>query len=203
VLDRYARQVTTRIIVPHRGLRAAKTRLEPVLSTDERIALAERLLRHVLDVATATAETVVISPSEALGPLVERFGARLVVQRGLGLNTGLAQARAQALDDGVTLLGVLHGDLPNIATDDVEALLAAAPTPRGVAIATDKTGSGTNGLALRPPDVLRFSFGIGSFAKHRAAAGTLPFVVVDRPGLAFDLDTPEDLARWLEMGDAA
>jgi hypothetical protein len=27
--------------------------------------------------------------------------------------------------------------------------------------------------------------------------------VVDRPGLAFDLDTPQDLARWLELGDAA
>jgi hypothetical protein len=24
-----------------------------------------------------------------------------------------------------------------------------------------------------------------------------------RPGLAFDLDTPEDLARWLELGSAA
>ena len=77
------------------------------------------------------------------------------------------------------------------------------PARRGVAIAPDKTGRGTNALALRPPDALRFSFGIDSFAKHRAAAGALPFVVVDRPGLAFDLDTPEDLARWLEMGDAA
>jgi 2-phospho-L-lactate guanylyltransferase len=195
--------VSTRIIVPHRGLRAAKTRLEPVLSPDARTALAEQLLRHVLDVAVEVAETVVISPSLALGPLVEACGSRLVVQRGMGLNAGLDQARADALADGVSLLGVLHGDLPNLTTDDVEALLAAAPTPRGVAIATDKTGTGTNGLALRPPYALRFAFGVGSFAKHRAAAGTLPFVVVDRPGLAFDLDTPADLARWLELGDAA
>jgi hypothetical protein len=28
-------------------------------------------------------------------------------------------------------------------------------------------------------------------------------VEVQRPGLAFDLDTPADLARWIELGDAA
>jgi len=26
---------------------------------------------------------------------------------------------------------------------------------------------------------------------------------VERDGLAFDLDTPQDLARWLELGSAA
>ncbi|HEX5396002.1 MAG TPA: 2-phospho-L-lactate guanylyltransferase [Candidatus Limnocylindria bacterium] len=195
--------MSIRIIVPHRGLGVAKTRLEPVLSPDARTALADQLLRHVLGVAVGVAETVVISPSLDLGPLVEACGSRLVVQRGMGLNAGLDQARADALADGISLLGVLHGDLPNLTAEDVEMLLAAAPTPRGVAIATDKTGSGTNGLALRPPSALRFSFGVDSFAKHRAAAAALPFVVVDRPGLAFDLDTPADLARWLELGDAA
>jgi hypothetical protein len=28
-------------------------------------------------------------------------------------------------------------------------------------------------------------------------------VAFSRAGLAFDLDTPEDLVRWLELGDAA
>lgn len=195
--------MTTRIIVPHRGLAVAKTRLAPVLASDERGALAERLLRHVLATAVAVCEVVVISPSASLASLVDASGARLVVQRGMGLNAGLDQARSEAVADGVTRLAVLHGDLPNLQTDDVAALLAAAPTPRGVAIAPDKTGAGTNGLVLQPADVIEFGFGIGSFARHRAAAGSLPFVVVDRPGLAFDLDTPADLARWLELGDAA
>jgi len=70
-------------------------------------------------------------------------------------------------------------------------------------IAADKTGRGTNALALRPPDVIDFRFGVGSLAAHIAQADGLPLSVVDRPGLAFDLDTPADLARWLEMGDAA
>ena len=198
--------MSVRIIVPHRGLAAAKTRLAPVLDDGEREALARRLLVQVLGVAhQACGDVVVITPSEALEPLVTTAGARLVVQRGLGLNAGLEQARQEAIADGVTTLAILHGDLPNLTTDDVAALLDALPEGGGVAIAPDRAGSGTNALALRPPDAIDFGFGVGSFGAHAAAAKAagIPLVEVHRPGLAFDLDTPADLARWLELGDAA
>jgi 2-phospho-L-lactate guanylyltransferase len=198
--------VSVRIIVPHRGLAAAKTRLAPVLDDGEREALALRLLKRVLRVVhEACDDTVVITPSAALEPIVAASGARLVVQRGLGLNAGLEQACAEALADGVTTLVVLHGDLPNLAADEVRALVAAVPGPKGVAIAPDRGGTGTNGLALQPPDAIGFAFGIGSRAAHAALAerAGIPYVEVHRPGLAFDVDTPTDLARWLELGDAA
>jgi 2-phospho-L-lactate/phosphoenolpyruvate guanylyltransferase len=198
--------VSVRIIVPHRGLAAAKTRLAPVLDDGEREALARRLLVQVLGVAhQACGDVVVITPSEALEPLVVAAGARLVVQRGLGLNAGLEQARQEAIADGVTTLVILNGDLPNLTTDDVAALIDSLPGAEGVAIAPDRAESGTNALALRPPDAIDFKFGVGSFAAHAAAAeaAAVPLVEVHRPGLAFDLDTPADLARWLELGDAA
>ena len=195
-----------RIIVPHRGLSAAKTRLAPMLDPEERVALARTLLAGVLRVARQAADDVVIiSPASALEPIAAEAGARLVVQRGMGLNAGLDQARAEAVADGVELLAVLHGDLPNLSPDDVLALLAAVDGDRGVAIAPDRKETGTNGLALRPPGVIGFRFGDGSFAAHAAeatGAGLEP-AVVRRAGMAFDLDTPEDLARWLELGDAA
>lgn len=195
-----------RIIVPHRGLAVAKTRLAPVLEPAERVALARDLLERVLRVVRAAVDdVVVITPSEALAAIVEPIGAALVVQRGMGLNTGLEQARREAVSEGIGLLGVLHGDLPNLSSDDVRALLAATPSPRGVTIAPDRSGSGTNALALRPADAIGFAFGEGSFAAHRAAvdAAGADVAVLERPGLAFDLDTPADLARWIELGDAA
>jgi 2-phospho-L-lactate guanylyltransferase len=74
-----------------------------------------------------------------------------------------------------------------------------------VAIAPDRAGTGTNGLVLRPPGVIGFRFGKGSFALHleEVERAGVPLVAVNRAGLAFDLDTPQDLARWLELGDAA
>jgi 2-phospho-L-lactate guanylyltransferase len=200
--------VTTRIIVPHRGLEAAKTRLATSLAPEERMLLASQLLRRVLGVVRQVCdEVVVITPSRALAEIVEPTGARLVVQRGMGLNEGLEQARFDALVDDIETLVVLHGDLPNLRPSDVETLLGALPTgdAPAVAIAPDRAGTGTNGLVLRPPGVIRFRFGTGSFAAHleEVRHAGVPLVAVNKAGLAFDLDTPEDLARWLELGDAA
>lgn len=198
---------STRIIVPHRGLGASKTRLAGSLTPDERRDLARRLLERVLRVARkACADVVVISPSRELVEVVEPTGARLVVQRGMGLNEGLEQARFDALYDDVETLVVLHGDLPNLQPADVEALVGALPAGGpGVAIAPDRAGTGTNGLVLRPPGVIGFRFGVGSFHAHldEVERARVPLVAVNRAGLAFDLDTPQDLARWLELGDAA
>ena len=199
--------VTLRIIVPHRGLEAAKTRLAPSLSPEDREALARQLLERVLSVAReAYDDVVVISPSRELASVVDPTGARLIVQRGMGLNAGLEQARFDALVDDIDTLAILHGDLPNIRPADVEALVAALPQGQpGVAIAPDRAGTGTNGLALRPPGVIGFRFGTGSFSAHLAEAerAGVPVIAVNRSGLAFDLDTPADLARWLNLGDAA
>jgi 2-phospho-L-lactate/phosphoenolpyruvate guanylyltransferase len=200
--------VSLRIIVPHRGLEAAKTRLAPTLDPSERVMLASQLLQRVLAVSREVSDdVVVISPSRPLVEIVEAAGARLSVQRGMGLNEGLDQARSEALLDGIDELVVLHGDLPNLRADDIRSLIAALPADDvpGVAIAPDRAGTGTNALALRPPGVINFRFGVGSFAAHAAEVDRagVTCVAVDRAGLAFDLDTPEDLARWLELGDAA
>jgi len=195
--------VTTRVIVPHRGLDASKSRLSPVLSPDERGDLAAHILRRVLRIARqAVPDVVVISPSPDLGELVEATGARLLVQRGMGLNSGLDQAREAATADGVETLVVLHGDLPELDVPEIQALIAAVPLEGGVAIAPDRAGSGTNGLALRPPSAIPFRFGVDSFSAHQEAARSagVPSAIVRRSGLAFDLDTPDDLSEWLRSG---
>ena len=59
---------------------------------------------------------------------------------------------------------------------------------------TDRHGTGTNALGLRPPDVIDVAFGPGSRAAHRprAEAAGVRYVEIDGP-LAVDLDTPDDL----------
>ena len=120
--------MTTRIIVPHRGLEHAKSRLAGVLEPAQRAQVAERLLRHVLDAAVATGhEVVVISPEGELEPLVRSARARLTVQHGLGLNSGLRESRSEAVREGVTRLAVVHGDLPELSAEDVTELYEGPP----------------------------------------------------------------------------
>ncbi len=66
---------------------------------------------------------------------------------------------------------------------------------RYVAIVPDRHGTGTNALALSPPDAIEPSFGEGSCARHVAAAreAGVPFNVEELRSLALDLDTPADV----------
>ena len=66
---------------------------------------------------------------------------------------------------------------------------------RYVAIVPDRHGTGTNALALSPPDAIVPSFGEGSCARHIAAARAsgVAYNVEELPSLALDLDTPADV----------
>jgi 2-phospho-L-lactate guanylyltransferase len=106
------------------------------------------------------------------------------------LNTGLDEV---ALTIPERLL-VIHGDLPLLSAPDISALLDAAESS-GAAIAPDRHGQGTNALALwmRPP-AYTFAYGPNSFALHQQRLGDT-LAVVQRKGLACDVDTPNDLAH--------
>ena len=72
---------------------------------------------------------------------------------------------------------------------------ALLPPPPAAVLAPDHTGSGTNALLLAPPDALPFLFGPDSFARHSQPreARHLPYAIAHAPGIAGDVDTPDDV----------
>ncbi len=78
--------------------------------------------------------------------------------------------------------------------DDIQALIALAKNP-SIVIATDHNGDGTNALLVRPPGLIQFDYGPGSYQRHIASAERAGIEVMtyhsDR--LASDIDVPEDL----------
>ena len=81
---------------------------------------------------------------------------------------------------------------------DVEELLANGQYPRQVVVAPDRREEGTNALLVKPPGLIEFAFGVGSFARHlRLAAQAGAHVREYRsPTLALDVDLPEDLELY-------
>ena len=69
------------------------------------------------------------------------------------------------------------------------------PAPQS-SIVPDRAAEGTNALLLSPPTALEPSFGEASYARHVRLArdARLSVAVVERDGLALDLDTPADVA---------
>jgi 2-phospho-L-lactate guanylyltransferase len=176
-------------IVPFKTAGRRKTRLAPALSPLERDRLAQALFDRVVGVLQACPSVGRVSVLSETRPALA--GLDWLPDGGLGLN-----AELQAL----TIAGprfVIHADLPLVTPDDVEALLAAARG--GGAIAPDRHGTGVNALALDAGVSLEFRFGPDSLARHQEqTAGRL--AVVARPGLALDIDTPEDLAEAVRLG---
>jgi 2-phospho-L-lactate guanylyltransferase len=186
------------VLLPVKRLDAAKGRLAAVLSAAERHELMRLMVRGA---ALAAAEVVgasrvaLATSDPRAGALARELGIGCAPDAGLAWNEGLVHA-AESLVPRPAAIAYLAGDLPLVATADVRALLDAAP-PLGVAVARARDG-GTNALALRPAGAIVPAFGVpGSAAAHvrRAHAAGLDARLVERPGLAFDLDTPADAAE--------
>jgi 2-phospho-L-lactate guanylyltransferase len=184
-------------VVPVRSFRTAKQRLAAVLSPDDRAALARRMLVTVLTTlrdCRGVDGVIVVTDGDDVVAVAASFGRVVVRDDGGGLARAVAAGLA-AVPDGAPALVVL-GDLPAVSPRDVELLMAACPA-RGAAVAPDRHGLGMNALALRPASVLGpppFGNPDSLDRLRRAAhAAAIPLVCVDRPGLAVDVDVPDDL----------
>jgi 2-phospho-L-lactate/phosphoenolpyruvate guanylyltransferase len=186
-------------IVPVGHLDGAKSRLGAVLDAEERYALVRRLATATIAAVTGStnlSETLVITPDDAARALALDAGARPILQRSVGLNAGLREARDEATAAGADAILIVPIDLPRITTDAIDEIvlrmLAAAPPIVG--IVPDRHGRGTNALYLSPPDVIDLQFGGDSRAAHVAGGHEQGATVIELTGpLADDLDTPDDL----------
>ncbi len=177
------------ILVPLKRLDDAKSRLAPVLSGGERTALMLELLHGVLAAAEeAGVGPITVVSSEPLSSQgVPRFD-----DAGLAWNEALAAAMREVVSEPIA--AVVSADLPRVAAEDIRALVDATPE-RGLAIARALDG-GTNAVSMRPPGAVMTHFGEPRSAAvhaHATAAAGLAARIVDLPGLAFDIDTPNHL----------
>jgi 2-phospho-L-lactate/phosphoenolpyruvate guanylyltransferase len=185
-------------VLPVKRFAAAKQRLAPNMGSTHRAELAAAMLEDVLEAigAARSIERVVVVTSEprAIEPATAS-GAEVLPDPDEGGHSGAALAGiARARELGADCVVLLPIDCPLLATRELERLLTGMPE-RYVAIVPDRHGTGTNALALTPPDAIRPSFGEGSCARHVAAAreAGVPFGVEELPSLALDLDTPADV----------
>ena len=208
-------------IIPVRSLTTGKTRLAPSVSPEVRSDLTKRMLAISLAAcrdSTVVDQILVISPDTEALAFAHALDHEIIAVRQHpdtpGLLPALDQARhASAVNRFETTL-ILFADLPLLNGADIALLIA---TPGQVVIAPDQNQVGTNALVLRRGDLdmggFRLRFGEESFSAHVAEARALGIepAIVDLPGLAFDLDTPDDLgnlvrldtgflARWRETG---
>jgi len=188
-------------IIPVKPFRAGKSRLAGLLGVDDRAALNRQLFGRVLTATLAVFKpdrVAIVTADPLLLPLMRGQGLHALDDAAGGLNAALGLACRHASSRGARAIAVLPSDLPSITADDVNALVANLKPTSCCVIAPDGQEEGTNALALMPPAPDFFRFGPDSFQAHLEQARTrgMTVRVVRRPGLAHDLDTPDEYRRY-------
>lgn len=192
--------------VPAKDLANAKQRLIPILSPSERRELARAMLEDVLAAlggAGLDAVLVVTGDPEVI-ELARRFAVTIVLEpENRGHTEAVALAQREAVRRGAKRFLTIPGDVPRVTASEIRAVCRASGAGPGVAFVPSRSGFGTNGVLLAPPDIMPLKFGEPSFQNHLSAArerGLEPRVL-NLPGLALDIDGPEDLAALVEGPD--
>lgn len=186
-------------VVPVKDLRETKSRLGNILEPGARAGLTLYMMGRAVSVLREAGieDICVVSPDRIALDMARERGATPLLQESRGLNPALEEARRWAVSEGASAVLVLPADLPLLGAWDVRAVLDGSKDKPRVVISPDDSLSGTNALFLRPPDAMPFAFGPDSFGEHLRLARErgLAVEVRERPNIAFDLDTSEDLAR--------
>ena len=186
-------------VVPVKPLRRGKSRLAGVLTEDEREALNRWMLEHILVTIKENqqiGQTLVISRDTAALSLARSVGAKTLHEDGSShLNLALERATAVVNSFKATGMLILPADLPKITSGDIQHLIDHAVETPSVAIAPDHRKEGTNALFIKPPGLVKYSFGEGSFERHveQLEADGIPYHTCEIASLAHDVDLPEDL----------
>ena len=189
-------------VVPVKELDRAKERLAALLSPELRRALMLAMLEDVLAALRAArnlAGIAVVTIDPTACRLASSYGARVIEMGARDGHTGAVAAAAWLLSaEGRRGMLTLPGDIPLVTAAEIAQLLAAHRPAPAFTIAPSHDERGSNAIVCSPPEAVPLRFGEDSFFPHLRAAeacGVRP-TVLRLPGVALDIDTPEDLTAF-------
>jgi 2-phospho-L-lactate guanylyltransferase len=186
------------ILVPVKNLANAKQRLSAVLNPEERLALAHAMCEDVLQELArwrSRPNVAVVTGDPFARDLATRFDFEVIADAVNPGETGaIEMATAECQRRGAERTLVVPADIPLIETSELQKIVDSAPLG-GAVLVPDAAGRGTNAALRSPADLFPLRFGNDSFLPHLAAAKATgkPCVVLKLPGIALDVDRPEDL----------
>ncbi|HEY2380294.1 MAG TPA: 2-phospho-L-lactate guanylyltransferase [Terriglobia bacterium] len=189
------------VLLPVKEFGSAKQRLTPALDGRARAGLARAMLADVLSAlgrARVPERIVVFTAADEVRAMVEALGFQTIMEKSVdGHSAAINQLIAEFSPTSSNILAIA-GDLPRLSPSEIDFALNAASEP--VTLMPSRDWTGTNGILFIPPARISMEYGEGSFRRHlsKIAAAGLQSDVMDLPGIAFDIDTPEDLRAFME-----
>lgn len=192
------------VVIPAKEPDGAKSRLSEVLQPWQRRELAIALFRQTLqffaDLPDAPHVLVVTDSQEMAGIARASNAEVLFEEEAKGETAAVNLATAWSLAHGYASQLVIPADMAALDRKEIEQLLGASLPAPSVIFCPATDDDGTNAILSTPPDAVPFRFGARSFPDYcrRAEALGVPHEVRRLRSLVLDLDTPEDLDRYLQ-----
>ena len=197
------------ILVPVKNLSGAKQRLASLLDQKLRTELAQAMLHDVLstlaawsdDINKARPEVAVVSSDPFAVELAREYEFEIIPDPVNPGETGAIQMATQlCVDRGVASTLVIPADIPLVQSWELAEILKQAPA-EGSVLVPAADGRGTNAAYRSPAALFPLRFGNDSFKPHHAAAQATnkPCVVLRLPGIAVDVDSPEDFQNLVSL----
>ncbi|MGE3541601.1 MAG: 2-phospho-L-lactate guanylyltransferase [Candidatus Tectimicrobiota bacterium] len=192
----------TYAVIPVKSFDAAKQRLATFLQPHERRLLARAMLTDTLTACSQVPELAgvgVVTCDRQVAALAESLAAEVLWEpQAQGHTSAVTFGIAICMQRGISTMLTMPGDLPLLTPADVQAMLVPPDPWVPVVLMPSHDDLGTNALLLSPPDCLPLAFGYDSFQRHLRLAAERQLAVEIRrlPGVALDIDEPEDLARF-------
>lgn len=189
-------------IVPVKPLNRAKSRLASVLSPEMRYEFARMMLQQVLSTLSATPEvtgTLVISRDTKALSMARDLGAKTIQEGSPSeLNPALIRATELVRMWRADALLIIPADLPFVNSYDLSGIIQQGQYGLSVVLATDYERDGTNAMLVRPPGLIHYAYGEGSFARHMEMAENAgaSIHIYESELLKLDVDIPEDLEAY-------
>ena len=190
-------------LIPVKALAEAKGRLASVLAPLDRQALTLLCLHQVLQAvqgSQSVTQALVIGSDDAVHRVAHEQGVDWLADPGWDLNESLREGFAHVFRGGADGCLFLPADLPLVTSQEVDRVVGASLDLSQLVLAPAHDG-GTNAILLPRGMSFQPHMGVGSLALHlEEAQRTGSTTAVEHsPGLAFDVDTPQDLQRLQEQ----
>ena len=182
--------------VPVKEFAGAKQRLAPLLTPQQRQALAAAMLEDVLAaLAEAPLAGIMVNTLDPLATeLARRYGARVVTDGARDGHTGAVAAMARILAaEGRKAMLTVPGDIPRVTAAEIAAVIEARRPSPSLTIVPAHDERGSNAVLCSPPLVMPLRFGDDSFLPHLAAARALGIepTMVKLPGIGWTSTSPK------------
>jgi 2-phospho-L-lactate guanylyltransferase len=96
---------------------------------------------------------------------------------------------------------VLPADLPLINAADVVSIITLGQRFPSIVLAPDQQEDGTNALFMRPPGLIAYAYGTGSYERHQqlATEAEVEAKIYRSDQLALDVDISTDLDEYHQI----